>query len=67
MKTGLSFKQKLSIFLMALTLAMLVGAPAGMNQGARVARGAAEPMAIAVNWNSFAMFAMPDGLAAPEG
>jgi hypothetical protein len=46
---------------MGLALAMPIWATPGMNLGSQVARAAAEPMSIAVNWNGFAMFAVPEG------
>jgi hypothetical protein len=55
MKIRLSVKKGLAMFLMVLALATPVWAPLGMDVAARVARDAAAPRAVAVNWNSNAM------------
>ena len=60
MQARMSLKHRLAIFLMGLALAMPIWATPGMSLGSQVARAAAEPMSIAVNWNGFAMFALPD-------
>ncbi len=52
MKTELSLKQRSAIALLALIPALPVTAMAGRSVAARLTRGAAQPIAVAVNWNS---------------
>jgi hypothetical protein len=63
MQTNLTLKRRIVIFSMGLALALAAAASLGLRGSSHPARLAAQPLAVAVNWNSFAV----DSLDWPQG